>query len=141
MKVKSDNYAAALNCQVVKSSNCQIEISVNRIKVHAFHGCHPQERTVGADFYVTVSAFVEVEPSAWRDDQLEGTADYSRFVSITRWEMAKPSNLLEHVAARIASSILEECPPVQKVSVTIEKENPPLGVLCDGISVKIEQTR
>lgn len=96
---------------------------------------------MGGDFYVTISALVEVEASAWQDDQLEGTADYSRFVSITRREMAIPSNLLEHVAARIASAVLEECPLVMKVSVTIEKENPPLGVLCEGASVKIVQTR
>jgi len=117
------------------------EISVKRIKVYAYHGVSPQERTVGADFYVTVSALVDVEASAWQHDQLEGTADYSRFVSIIRMEMAVPSNLLEHVASRIASAVLAECPPVLKVSVTIEKENPPLGVLCDGVSVKIEQTR
>ena len=117
------------------------EISVNRIKVYAYHGCQPQERIIGADFYVTVSAIVEVDASAWQDDCLEGTVDYSRFVSITRREMAIPSNLLEHVATRIASSVLEECPLVLKVCVTIEKENPPLGVLCQGVCVKIEQTR
>ena len=117
------------------------EISVNRIKVYAYHGCHSQERTIGGDFYVTVSALTEVETSAWQEDRLEGTADYSCFVGITRREMAVPSKLLEHVAARIASAVLEECPLVLKVSVTIEKENPPLGVLCQGASVKIEQTR
>lgn len=118
-----------------------VEISVNRIKVYAYHGCHPQERIVGGDFYVSVSAQVEVEASAWKEDKLEGTVDYSRFVSITKREMAVPSNLLEHVASRIASAVLEECPSVLKVCVTIEKENPPLGVLCDGVSVKFEQTR
>ena len=125
----------------MKSSNRQIEISVNRIKVYAYHGCHPQERVVGGDFYVSIVAQVEVEASAWKDDKLEGTADYSRFVSITKREMAIPANLLEHVAARIASSILEECLSVMKVSVTIEKENPPLGVVCGGVCVKIEETR
>ena len=125
----------------VSKVNNLVEISVNRIKVYACHGVSPQERTVGADFYVTVSALVDVEASAWQDDQLEGTADYSRFVSIVRREMAVPSNLLEHVASRIASAVLAECPSVSKVSVTIEKENPPLGVLCDGVSVKIEQNR
>lgn len=117
------------------------EITVRRIRVFARHGVSPQERTVGADFYVTISALVEVEASAWRDDQLEGTADYSRFVSIARREMAVPSNLLEHVAARIASALLAECPSVSMVSVTIEKENPPLGILCDGVCVKMEQGR
>lgn len=125
----------------MKSSNRQIEISVNRIKVYAYHGCHPQERVVGGDFYVSIVAQVDVEASAWKDDQLEGTVDYSRFVSITKREMAVPSNLLEHVAARIASAVLEECHSVMKVSVTIEKENPPLGVVCEGVSVKIEQIR
>ena len=71
-----------------------VEIGVSRIKVYAYHGCEAQERKVGGDFYVTISAQVEVEASAWRDDQLEGTADYSRFVSITKREMAVPSNLL-----------------------------------------------
>jgi len=117
------------------------EISINRIKIFAHHGCHPQERTIGGDFYVTVSALTEMEASAWQDDQMEGTTDYSCFVSISRREMAVPSRLLEHVAARIASAVLRECPMVLKVSVTIEKENPPLGVLCQGASVKIEQTR
>ena len=125
----------------MKSSNRQIEISVNRIKVYAYHGCHPQERVVGGDFYVSIVAQVDVEASAWKDDQLEGTVDYSRFVSITKREMAVPSNLLEQVAARIASAVLEECHSVMKVSVTIEKENPPLGVVCEGVSVKIEQIR
>ena len=121
--------------------NRTAEITISRIKVYAYHGCHPQERIIGADFYVTISALVEVEASAWQDDQLEGTADYSRFVSITKREMAVASNLLEHVASRIASSVLAECSSVVKVSVVIEKENPPLGVLCEGFSVKIEQTR
>ena len=127
--------------RVMKSSNRQIELCVNRIKLYAHHGCHPQERTIGGDFYVTISALADVEASAWQDDQLEGTADYSLFVSIARREMAVPSKLLEHVAARIAAAVLLECPKVLKVSVTIEKENPPLGVLCQGASVKIEQTR
>lgn len=118
-----------------------VEINVVRVKLYAYHGCHPQERIVGGDFYVSISALIEVEESSWRDDRLDGTADYSCFVGIARREMAIPSNLLEHVAARIASAILAECPLVLRVCVTVEKENPPLGVLCQGISVKIEQTR
>ncbi|MCH5168126.1 MAG: dihydroneopterin aldolase [Prevotellaceae bacterium] len=116
-------------------------ITIDRLKLHACHGVLPQERIVGADFYVTICAQVEVESSAWQDDCLEGTTNYADIVAIVRREMAIPSNLLEHVAARIASSILAECSAVSTVSVTLEKENPPLGVLCRRISVKIEQSR
>lgn len=118
-----------------------MNVCVERIRVHAFHGCHPQERTVGGEFFVSIAATVDVEPSAWRDDRLEGTADYSRFVSITRREMALPSNLLEHVAARIASAIIGECPLVRHVGVKIEKQNPPLGMFCESVNVSFEQTR
>lgn len=116
-------------------------ITIDRLKLHAFHGALPQERIVGADFYVSLSARTEVEPSAWQHDLLEGTTNYADIVAIVRREMAVPSNLLEHVAARIASSVLAECPAVSSVSVTLEKENPPLGVLCRGVGVKIEQSR
>lgn len=118
-----------------------MQITIDRLRLHGRHGVLPQERTVGADFLVSLTADVEVQPSAWQDDRLEGTADYSDFVRIVRREMAVPSNLLEHVAARIASAVLAECPLVRHISVTLEKENPPLGILCQGLGVKIEQTR
>lgn len=117
------------------------EITVSRIRIRAFHGVHPQEQKLGTDFFVTITATAQVDEKAWKDDQLEGTVDYSRFVAIAQREMAVTSQLLEHVAARIAASVLDECPLVEKVSVTLEKQNPPLGVLCDGTSVKIELTR
>ena len=43
--------------------NRTAEINVARIKLYAYHGCHPQERVVGGDFYVTISAEAEVEES------------------------------------------------------------------------------
>ena len=113
------------------------EISVNRIKVYAHHGCHPQERIVGGDFYVTVSALTEVEPSAWQDDRMEGTADYSLFVDIVRREMAVPSKLLEHVAGRIVSAIEAAFPSVTSIDLELTKLNPPMGADCDGAGVEI----
>lgn len=118
-----------------------MQIDIDRLKLHARHGVLPQERTVGADFYVTLSAQVEVQPKAWRDDELEGTVNYADLVAIVRREMAEPSKLLEHVAARIASAVLAECQSVSAISVQIQKENPPLGVLCEGLGVKISKRR
>lgn len=123
------------------SSAMLMTIHIDRMKQHAYHGVLPQERVVGADFYVSVAAQVEVLPSAWQEDCLDGTADYSLIVAVVKREMAVASHLLEHAAARIASGILRACPSVKEVIVHLEKENPPLGVLCEGLGVKIKQTR
>ena len=117
------------------------QISIHHLRLHAHHGVMPQERAVGADFLVSIQAEVEVQPSAWHDDRLEGTTDYAALVAIARREMSQPSQLLEHAAARIASAVLNECPSVSEVCVELVKENPPLGVSCQGAGVKIRQTR
>ena len=48
---------------------------------------------------------------------------------IVKKEMAKPSNLLEHVAGRIVKAIAAEFPQLVRFSVTVSKRRPPV----DGI--------
>ena len=111
------------------------------MKVYARHGVLPQERNVGANFYVSVIADTMVEASAYNDDKLEGTVNYALLAEAIKQEMQIPSQLLEHVAKRIADRIIKENPTVNKVQVEIDKENPPIGVLCEAIGVKITQLR
>ena len=100
------------------------------MKVFAHHGALPQEQATGANFYVTLRAQVEMEKSAYEEDQLEGTVDYSILTQIVQMEMKIPSKLLEHVATRIGKKILSTCPTIHQITVHIEKENPPLGIQC-----------
>lgn len=119
----------------------EYRIRIQRLKVYGRHGVLPQEKTVGANFYVSIDADVDVEPSAYRDDKLEGTVNYAKLTTAVVEEMQVPSQLLEHVAMRIADRIIKENPTVNLVDVEVEKENPPLGVLCESIGVKITQKR
>lgn len=117
------------------------QICINRLRLHGFHGVLPQERQVGADFYVTLTADVDVAEEAWRDDKLEGTLDYSRLTGILQREMEQPSQLLEHVAYRMGEAVLRQCAEVRQLTLLLEKENPPLGVQCEGLGVKINLHR
>ena len=117
------------------------QISIQRLRLHGFHGVLPQERQVGADFYVTLTCEVEVSAEAWQDDQLCGTIDYSRLTAILERENSTPSRLLEHAAHRMTEAILRDCPAVTAVTLLLEKENPPLGLQGQGLGVKIEQRR
>lgn len=115
----------------------QIDIKIDRLRIHAFHGVLPQEKRVGADFYVTLVATAEVSEEALLHDRLVGTVDYGMLVRVVQHEMAIPSNLLEHVAMRMASAVLRTFPTVLRISILLKKENPPLGVQSEGIGVKI----
>lgn len=115
----------------------QTEIHIRRLRIHTFHGVLPQERVVGANFIVTLIATVEMTEEALLYDRLEGTVDYGRVVATLQHEMAVPSRLLEHVAMRMARSLLHNFPQFSRVSLLLEKENPPLGVQSEGVGVKI----
>ncbi len=111
-------------------------VYIDRISVRAFHGVMPQERTVGADFIVSVEVAAPLM-KAVQTDEVADTVNYAVVTDIVREEMAVPSYLLEQVAGRIAQRVFDGFPQVEKVWVDIRKVNPPMGVHCKGAGVKI----
>ena len=99
----------------------------------------PQERVVGANFYVSVEAMVRVGESAFVDDCLDGTVSYAGIIDVVRAEMSRPSRLLEHVAYRMAVRLKSAFPRIESVTIRVDKENPPCGVLAQerGVSVTV----
>lgn len=116
-------------------------IHIKELRLSARHGVLEQERLIGADFMVTIDAEVEVSEKAYAADDIEGTVSYAEIVETVRAQMDVTSNLLEHVAHRIASVLLDRFPRIQGVSVRIDKENPPCGVTASAIGVEIRMHR
>ena len=111
-------------------------ISVEGIRVFAFHGHLPEEAILGGHFIVNVwvtADTAEVE----KTDDLNHTVDYARVIEIVKEQMAIRSNMIEHPAKRIADAILPLC-KVQKVKVEVEKIQPPIDATFDKISVTID---
>ena len=104
-------------------------VCLEGIEVFAYHGVHLEERKNGNTFFVDVCVETNFELAA-NDDNLEHTVDYSALGAIVKQEMEIPSNLLEHVGQRIATSILDTISQVINVDITIAKSNPPIGVPC-----------
>lgn len=103
-----------------------VEIKVDRLKVFARHGVLPQERVVGNDFEVTVTAVVDMPEDVLAADDLAGTVSYAGIVDVIRREMAEPSQLIEHVAWRIGRSVMREHTAVESCRVTVAKLLPPI---------------
>lgn len=116
-------------------------ILIDRLAVHANHGALPQERAVGADFFVSLTATIDADISALEDDNLAGTVNYAALCDSIRQEMLQPSNLLEHVAYRIGCRLLTEQPRIASLRLRIDKQMPPMGMLVDAVGVEIELSR
>lgn len=101
-------------------------IALTGMEFHAFHGCLPEERREGNVFVVDFECVYEIGAAA-QSDCLEDTLDYGSIYDIVAVQMAVPSNLLEHVAARIASAIEEAHPEIERFSVKVSKKNPPVS--------------
>ncbi|WP_298996161.1 dihydroneopterin aldolase [Flagellimonas sp. S174] len=115
-------------------------ISLNNIRVHANHGCLREEGLIGSDYRVDMVVWANLKKPSL-SDKLSETVDYVHLNNIVKEEMAIRSKLLEHVAQRISTRILNELPLVDKVEISVSKINPPIGGDVESVSVKIENTR
>lgn len=111
-------------------------IYLNEARFHAYHGVLPQEQTVGGDFMVSVRCALDVT-HAMEHDILEVTLDYGVLYKLIEREMAIPSQLVEHVAGRIARSVFDTFPRVTAMDLSITKLNPPIGADCAGAGVEL----
>ncbi len=117
-----------------------MKIIIDRQRVFARHGVMPQEQQVGAYFEVSTEAETDLCDSM-RTDSLSDTVSYAQLAQIVEQEMKQPGKLLENVAWRIASRMLRECPALNRTTIRILKQNPPMGVECGGAGVEITLCR
>ena len=106
------------------------------MEFHAFHGCLEQERKEGNTFIVDFLGRRNVRKAA-KSDMLEDTADYGTIYRLVASEMEKPSNLLENLAGRIATSIDSARLGFWYIQVRVSKKNPPVGGTCSWSRVTV----
>ena len=116
--------------------NLSSHITLKNVRLYARHGVMPQERTVGGDFTVNLTVSADLSKAAETDDVAD-TVNYATLYDILREEMNIPSQLLEHVAGRVAQRIMERFPTITSVDIEITKNNPPMQADCDGASVRM----
>lgn len=116
-------------------------IHIERLALRGNHGVLPQERTVGAMFYVSLQAEVEIGDAALVEDKLSGTVSYADIIDAVREEMAVPCCLLEHLCYRVGKRLLKDFPSILSLCIRIDKENPPCGVSAKEIGVSLRMTR
>ena len=114
-------------------------IRIQGVEGKGFHGVLPEERKTGQQFIVDIELSVSLVAAGASDD-LSDTVDYA---SVAQTALAvvegEPLNLIETVAGRIATAVLE-LGDIDEVSVTVHKPNAPVGVPFNDVSVTVVRT-
>ena len=113
------------------------QVILNNIRIYAFHGCMDEEERIGSDYIVNLEVETNmVQPS--KSDLLEDAVDYVSLNAIVKEEMSVRSKLLEHVAQRIMDRVLKQFPKVEGVTVSVAKQNPPIGGEVGEVCVRLK---
>lgn len=115
-------------------------ITLTGLRVHGRHGVHEHERAHGQEFVVDVTVWLDLGLAA-ATDQLSATLDYNTLARRAAQIVGgQPCNLIETVAARIASDVLVD-QRVQAVEVTVHKPAAPLAFPVTDVAVTTRRSR
>lgn len=102
------------------------------------HGVLPAERELGQRFVVDIEMRLDLRPAGLSDD-LAKTVDYGAVHDLAKEIVeGEPLNLIEAVAERIATTVLQRHPSIETVRVGVAKPDVRLGgTMLRGSAVEI----
>ena len=116
-------------------------IILQGMRFYGYHGVNPDEKAQGQSYLVDLEAEVDLARPGLTDG-LEDTVSYTHLYRAVRAIMEGESrNLLERLAQEIADRLLADF-PLEAVTVTVRKPNPPIkGSFIDYAAVSIRRRR
>jgi dihydroneopterin aldolase len=118
------------------------EIALTGMTFFGRHGVNAEETALGQRFGLDLSIWLDLS-AASESDRLADTVSYSAVYKLVREAMeGEPSQLLEHIAGRIARAVLAHDPRIERVRVKVSKLSPPLkGSTTGEVSVILTRSR
>ncbi len=116
-------------------------IILEGMRFYGYHGVNPEEKAQGQSYLVDLEAEVDLARPG-NTDGLEDTVSYTHLYRAIRAIMEGESrNLLERLAQEIADCLLADF-PLEAVTVTVKKPNPPIkGSFIEYAAVRIHRRR
>ncbi len=116
-------------------------IILQGMRFYGYHGVNPEENVQGQSYLVDLEAEVDLARPGLTDG-LEDTVSYTHLYRTTKAIVeGEPRNLLERLAQEIADRLLADF-PLEAVTVTVKKPNPPIkGSFIDYAAVRIHRRR
>jgi 7,8-dihydroneopterin aldolase/epimerase/oxygenase len=111
------------------------------MKFYGYHGVYSEENKLGQRFNVDLMVEVDLHRAGMTDD-LQYTVNYAELYTICREIVeGKPFNLVEAVAEKIASNIIDTFSIIQSCTVKLYKPDPPIPGYYESVAVEITRSR
>ncbi len=107
----------------------------------ARHGVHREEQMLGQRFIVDADWWLDTRPAAWADDAALTVSYQDVYDHIKAVVEDDPVHLIETLAERIASRLLDHFPAVDQVRVAIHKPGAPITGVFGDVGVDIIRQR
>jgi dihydroneopterin aldolase len=116
-------------------------IFINGLALHAYHGVMQHEAKVGQTFRLDLVLDIDLAEAS-HTDMLKHTVSYDMVVRIAIEAFcARRYRLVEAAAGAVADAVLERCPQVRGLRVTVHKPHAPIAATFDDVGVVLERTR
>ncbi len=116
-------------------------VFVSGLSLHAYHGVMQHEAKVGQTFTLDLALEIDLAEAA-RTDKLRHTVSYDTVVEVASEAFcARRYRLVEAAAGAVADALLEHCPQVRSIRVTVHKPHAPIAATFDDAGVVIARTR
>ncbi len=116
-------------------------IFINGLALHAYHGVMQHEAKVVQTFRLDLVLDIDLA-AASRSDKLKDTVSYDMVVStVSEAFCARRYRLVEAAAGAVADAVLDRCPDVRAVRITVHKPHAPIAATFDDVGVTIERAR
>jgi dihydroneopterin aldolase len=116
-------------------------VFVSGLALHAYHGVMQHEAKVGQTFRLDLVLNLDLA-AASRSDKLKDTVSYDMVVkTVSEAFCARRYRLVEAAAGAVADAMLERCPQITSVRITVHKPHAPITATFDDVGVTIERAR
>lgn len=116
-------------------------VEIAGLSLFAHHGATEAEQQLGQRFLLDLSFEIDAAEAA-HSDRLDATVDYAEVTAVAQAAFVERRfNLIEAVAAYVASAVLAHSPRIERIRVTVKKPSAPVPAVIDHVAATVERRR
>ena len=117
------------------------KLTLNGMRFFGYHGVFPEENKLGQQFGVDLILKLDLERASL-SDELEHSINYAELHALTKKIVeGPPFKLIEALAGRIATVLLDTYTGIIELTVRVTKPHPPFEIHFDGVVVELVRKR